>query len=176
MTEKLIYSGIVFVAALIAVFVLRRALEASARRFNMPLLAARPLRALIHYAVVFVGIALIMEEFDLPIATLLTVVGTVAGLIAIAFVALWSVLSNFLCTLMLILFEPFSVGDDLEIPGDSVAGRVVDLTFMYTTLRSPTGEYVQVPNNMFFQKIFTRKAGTASVGLSDQLRQDQPSE
>lgn len=176
MTGKIIYSGIVVVVALIAAFGLSRALVASSRRLNMPLLAARPLRVLIRSGVVLVAIALIMEEFDLPITTLLTVVGTILGLIAIAFVALWSILSNFLCTLMLILFEPFSVGDDLEIPGDAVAGKVVDLTFMYTTLRSPTGEYVQVPNNMFFQKIFTRKAGTSSVGLSDQLRQEQPSE
>lgn len=176
MTGKLIYSGIVVVVALIAVFGLSRALDASSRRLNMPLLAARPLHVLIRYGVVLVAIALIMEEFDLPITTLLTVVGTILGLIAIAFVALWSVLSNFLCTLMLILFEPFSVGDDLEIPGDSVAGKVVDLTFMYTTLRTETGGYVQVPNNMFFQKIFTRKAGTTSVGLSDQLRQEKPSE
>lgn len=176
MTGKIIYSVIVVVVALIAIFGLSRALEASSKRLNMPLLAARPLRVLTRYGVIFVAIALVMEEFDLPITTLLTVVGTILGLIAIAFVALWSILSNFLCTLMLILFEPFSVGDDLEIPGDSVSGKVVDLTFMYTTLRSSTGEYVQVPNNMFFQKIFTRKAGTAPVGLSDQLRQDQPSE
>lgn len=176
MVENIVFSVVVLIGALVVVLTLKRALDVSSRRLNMPILTARPLRAVMRYAVFLVAIALIMERFNLPINTLLTVIGTIMGLVAIGFVAVWSILSNFLCTFVLIMFKPFSVGDDLEIPSDSVAGKVVDLTLIYTTLRSPAGEYVQVPNNMFFQKIFKRKVGAKSVDLSHQLRQEKPSE
>ena len=140
------------------------------------MLAFRPLRLTIRYAVLVVAASLILERFGYEMDTFLAVLGTIFGLVAIGFVAVWSVLSNLLCTFVLILFKPFAVGDELEIPADAVAGRVVDLTLIFTTLRYPAGEYVQVPNNMFFQKIFKRRAGHKSIDLGDQLGQEKPVE
>jgi len=94
--------------------------------------------------------------------------------VAIGFVAVWSVLSNFLCTFVLIIFKPFSVGDDLEIPVDSIKGKVVDLTLVFTILRGENGELYHIPNNMFFQKVFRIRQGKKSVDLDVQLHQPKP--
>ena len=173
---NLIYSAVILAGAFALFFGLKRAFQFAAQRTNLPMLAFRPLRLTIRYAVLVVAGSLILKRFGYNVDTLLAVIGTVLGLVAIGFVAVWSVLSNFLCTFVLILFKPFSVGDELEIPGDAVAGKVVDLTLIFTTLRNPAGEYIQVPNNMFFQKIFKRRVGQKAIDLGDQLRQEQPVE
>ncbi len=177
LVKNIVFSVIILIGAVAVIFGLKRALEITARRLNMQILTCRPIRLLMRYGVLLVAVSLILKRFGFSdMDTVLKIVGTILGLVAIGFVAVWSILSNFLCTFVLILFKPFSVGDDLEIPSDSVAGKVVDLTMIFTTLRSPAGEYIQVPNNVFFQKIFKRRVGANAIDLSHQLRQEKPSE
>lgn len=175
--KQITYSAAILIIALVVMTGLQRALILMARQFNLPMLNTRPLRLVIRYSVLVLAISLILQEFHInDMGTVLKVIGTVMGLVAIGFVATWSVLSNFLCTFVLILFKPFAIGDEVEIPGDAVAGRVVDITLIFTTLRSSAGEYVQVPNNMFFQKIFKRRAGAGAIELGQQLREEKPAE
>ena len=58
--------------------------------------------------------------------------------------------------------------------GDGVKGKVTDLSLIYTTLWVNKNQTILVPNNLFFQRIIKRHAGTVTVGLDYQLRQDQP--
>jgi hypothetical protein len=97
------------------------------------------------------------------------VLGHGARLVAIGFVAVWSVLSNFLCTLVLVIMKPFSVGDEIELPAANVRGRVADMSMIFTTLESAPGETVMVPNSTFFQNIFKRRIGAATFELGHQL-------
>jgi small-conductance mechanosensitive channel len=174
--ENIILSAIILIGAFSAIFSLNRALGLMARHLNMPILSTRSVRNVIRYLTLIIATCFILEQFGFHMNTVLAVLGTILGLIAIGFVATWSILSNFLCTFVLILFNPFAIGDEVEIPSDSVAGKVVDITLLFTTLRTPAGEYIHVPNNMFFQKIFKRRLGTRAIGLSHQLRQEKPAD
>ncbi|MCJ7604169.1 MAG: mechanosensitive ion channel family protein [Desulfobulbaceae bacterium] len=100
------------------------------------------------------------------------------GMVAIGFIALWSILSNLSCALFLILFKMFQVGDEIEIvepigvPG--LKGRVQDFNIMFTSLVKDTSEVTegfvtQVPNNIFFQKTIHRKKGGKTVNLGQHL-------
>lgn len=81
------------------------------------------------------------------------------SLVAIGFVAMWSILSHMLASILIVVFRPFGVGDRVEIVGDDpVVGEVVDLNPVYTTLRTEDGGTLQVPNNLFFQKAVKRQA------------------
>lgn len=83
--------------------------------------------------------------------------GTVLSLIAIGFVAMWSILSHMLASVLIVVFRPFEVGDRVEIVGDDpVVGEVTDLNPVYTTLQADDGGIFQVPNNQFFQKVLKR--------------------
>ena len=93
-------------------------------------------------------------------------------MVAIGFVAVWSVLSNISCTLMILLFRPFSIGDRLEFPGEDIRGEAIDLNFLYTTLETTDGYRMQVPNNLFFQKVLKRRRGDSNQTLEDQLRKN----
>lgn len=79
------------------------------------------------------------------------------SLVAIGFVAMWSILSHMLASILIVIFRPFEVGDRVEIVGDDpVLGEVTDLNPVYTTLRTDDGGTLQVPNNLFFQKAVKR--------------------
>jgi small-conductance mechanosensitive channel len=80
---------------------------------------------------------------------------------AVGFVALWSVMSNVVCAVLILFVRPFRLGDFIEIlePADQkqgVSGRVVDLSLMFTTIEVDNTEtelvLCRVPNSVFFQK------------------------
>jgi small-conductance mechanosensitive channel len=84
-------------------------------------------------------------------------------MIAVGFIAVWSVLSNLLCSILLVIFRPFQLGDEIEITepvgGSSLRGKVMKFNVMYTTLLEDIdGDKVttNIPNNIFFQKAIRR--------------------
>lgn len=174
--SKLTQSAVIIIAALLIFFGLNGRIAKFAEWANLPRLAFTPVRAVLRYSVLAIALFLILNLWGFQLNTVIAVLGTILGLVAIGFVAVWSVLSNFLCTFVLIAFKPFSVGDELEIPTDNIKGKVVDLTLLFTTLHNADGQYVLIPNNMFFQKIFRRREGTTTLALDHQLKQDRPIE
>ena len=57
---------------------------------------------------------------------------------------------------------------------DSVKGEVVDINFMYTTLKGEEEVIIQVPNNTFFLKPIQRIPGKLDVNLYEQLSSERP--
>lgn len=172
---RVLQSALILLVAWLLFVGLRGRILAFARWANLPRLAFAPVRLTLRYGILALAFVLVLGRWGFQIDTLLAVLGTILGLVAIGFVAVWSVLSNFLCAFVLVLFKPFAVGDEVELSGgDGVKGRVIDLNLLFTTLDAGTGETVLVPNNTFFQRIFRRRAGTVTVGLDYQLRQDRP--
>ena len=113
---------------------------------------------------------LVLGRWGFQVDALVAVIGTILGLVAIGFVAMWSVLSNLLCAFVLVMFKPFSVGDELELAEDDrVKGKVSDLSLIFTTLDSGEREKIIVPNNVFFQRIFKRREGAVTSSLEHQL-------
>ncbi|MFZ5493790.1 MAG: mechanosensitive ion channel family protein [Verrucomicrobiota bacterium] len=167
---RLIETAVILVVAFALFFGLRGRILQFARWAGLPRLAFAPVRLLLRYTILVVALALILSLWGFQIGTILALIGSVLGLVAIGFVAVWSVLSNFLCTFVLVVFKPFSVGDELELPADNVRGRVSDLSLIFTTLEVSANETVLIPNNTFFQKVFKRRLGTHTTGLGEQLR------
>ncbi|MBL9215043.1 MAG: mechanosensitive ion channel [Opitutaceae bacterium] len=171
---KLAESALILAVALALFFGLRGRILLFAQWANLPRLAFAPVRIMLRYSILILASLLILGRWGFEIGTIIALLGTVLGLVAIGFVAVWSVLSNFLCTFVLIAFKPFAVGDEIELPTENVRGRVIDLSLIFTTLEVSAGETVLVPNNTFFQRIFKRRAGTVTVGLDYQIQQHAP--
>jgi small-conductance mechanosensitive channel len=103
---------------------------------------------------------------------LFTVLAGTAALIATGFIALWSTLSNILCTILILVTRPFRIGDEISFPPDALEGQVIDLSFFFTTLRTRDGRYISIPNTTFFQRIMVRReTTTATRDLGEQLAQ-----
>jgi small-conductance mechanosensitive channel len=172
---KLIQSAVIIGSALALFYGLRGRILMFAQWANLPRLALAPVRLTFRYAILVIAAVLVLGRWGFQVDTLIAVLGTILGLVAIGFVAVWSVLSNLLCAFVMVLFKPFAVGDEIELTGgDGVKGKVIDLSLIFTTLSVGKDATILVPNNLFFQRIIKRHAGTVTVGLDYQLRQDQP--
>ena len=73
-------------------------------------------------------------------------------MIAVGFIAVWSILSNILAGIMIYFTSPFKVKDCIEIAPDGICGQVLAINTIYTLLIDEEGAYISVPNSLFFQK------------------------
>lgn len=172
-------SELIFLATLVGVSVLAarllgRLVPALAARCQLPPLALRPLLVAGRGLVVLIAASSLASRY-LAI-DLFPVIGGLLGLVAVGFVAVWSVVSNTLCTLLILMVRPFRVGDHLELPPDPIRGTVVDMNLFFTQLQTDDGRSVQVPNNLFFQRILLRRAAAVLVNppAGDPLKSKLP--
>lgn len=165
---------LILIGALALNFVLCRALKVLGRRTRFSEQEMVPVYRVIRWVIFVAALVLILGAFGFNVGGLWGVFSTIFAMIAIGFVAVWSVLSNILCTLIIMIFRPFSVGDEIEFAGEPVKGRVKDLNFIYTTLDGGDGSVMQIPNNLFFQKVIRRRHAAAAVSPAEHLRTKRP--
>ncbi|MDZ7618456.1 MAG: mechanosensitive ion channel [Patescibacteria group bacterium] len=172
-TLQFVTATSVIVALVLIVYALSvRGLNAlvAQKRLSGPL--AYSLCRLLRWAAIVVGTMVLLEWFGV-LANAWAVLSTVLALVAIGFVAVWSVLSNILCSLILLIARPFRIGDTVELPGPGLGGTVVDFTLLFTVMREKSGDLIQVPNNLFFQMPIRRHLGEATRELNEQLQRDR---
>jgi len=83
----------------------------------------------------------IVAIMGIPMASVITVFASAGAAIALA---VQGSFSNFMGGIMLLIFKPISVGDFVEIDGDS--GSVTEVGIFYTVLRTPDNLVVTIPN------------------------------
>jgi len=149
--------------------VLRRALSALLERNATYRFAA--LRIL-GWAYVPVVALIVLQELGVDVGHLWTVLSAVMAMVAVGFVAAWSLLSNVSAALMILSSRHFAVGDEVEVleptGKEGLRGKVADVGLLCTTLEHPTaggtGRIVtKIPNNTFFQKALRVRYGGAEL-------------
>lgn len=99
------------------------------------------LASLARYAVLaFVGIA-VLQLFGIQTASLVAVLGATSLAIGLA---LQGTLKNLAAGVMLLLFRPFHIGNDIEVAGKS--GKVRALSLFMTELVTPDNTQILLPN------------------------------
>jgi small-conductance mechanosensitive channel len=136
-----------------------RALHGVAKQGRMHRAMEARLRSIVRVIAFFATVLLAIQQsgaFEHAWAVLSALVTTVA----IGFFAIWSVLSNLVCALLILVFKPFRVGDWIEIVEGNVphpCGVVTDMTLMFVTLEEKAEDgsivRVQIPNTLVFQKV-----------------------
>jgi small-conductance mechanosensitive channel len=159
----------VVIGAIVLRIVATRFLYLVAASTNLARETVTPFIRLARIAITVLALVLLLGVFGFNLGGLWAMFATVLGMIAIGFVAVWSLLSNTSATLLILILRPFQIGDDIELAGDPVKGRVIDLNFFYTTLLDEDSRHVQVPNNLFFQKTLKRRRNEAPISLAAQL-------
>ncbi|MCB1734772.1 MAG: mechanosensitive ion channel [Gammaproteobacteria bacterium] len=165
-------------AALLVGLILHRLVRAALLRASAAGVLDDQLRHVINLAVkVLLGIAVLLltlGAFGISIQAFWAALSAILVLVAVGFVAVWSVLSNVLCSVLLITLAPFRIGDEIEIqdPASPVTlrGRVSGINIMFTTLRwqapDEEGEVItRVPNSILFQKYIHRRPGQHTKSL-----------
>jgi small-conductance mechanosensitive channel len=105
--------------------------------------------------VLWVGTGLlILNVWGVSVAGLWTFLVSTATVIGVGFLAVWTMVSNMTASLFITIWHPFRLGETVVILPENLSGRVIDRNLMFTILREQEGATLQIPNNLFFQKIF----------------------
>jgi small-conductance mechanosensitive channel len=154
--------------------IIKRSLLLLAKRTQLTAQDIVPARKVLGWLVRIVTAVVVLGVFGFQLGGLWAMISTVLAMIAIGFVAVWSLLSHTSATLILVILRPFSIGDDIELPSENAKGRVIDLNFFFTTLLTHDGAEWRIPNNLFFQKVMKRETGKSTISLSNQLQSSEP--
>ena len=150
----------------------RRLIARLAARYELPPMVVMGARRVATFLIGMAALLMVLERFGVSAGVLWGAFTGFAAVAAVAFFAAWSVLSNIFCTVLIFSTRPFRLQDHIELlengekPG--LKGRVVDINLIYTTLREEAdGQVLQVPNNLFFQRVVRRfRGGPVGTGLS----------
>ncbi len=167
---------LVVVVALVLDRIMFTALLTLQRTDRLPRSTANLLRRWSRGLLSVVVVLALVAVAGFKIDSIWTLVTTLLAMVAIGFVAVWSMLSNILATLVILVWRPFNVGEWVEILPEALAGRVIDINFMYTILETEEGGRVAVPNNTFAQKFICRRRvkGEPQRSLAEQLEAEKP--
>ncbi len=146
-----------------------RGLTRLGERYPFPPQLLMPLRGGLRWLIMGSALIFVLERLGVSATVLWTALSGFVAVAAVAFFAMWSVLSNLLCAILIFTVGPFRLGDVVELvdttdkPG--IKGRVVAINLLYTTLVEPaelgTGSaMVQVPNSLFVQRSVRRGRGS----------------
>lgn len=162
----------IFAAAGVLYFALSRSLASLEKYQYLPERLTATMRRILFWVLLVASVLLVLQVLGVLKSVVAGVTGVLA-LVSIGFVAVWSVLSNTLCSLILMITRPFRIGDTIAFPPDDFRGKVVNFNLLFTTMETEDGLLLQVPNNTFFQRPIMRKKGTWNIGLSDQLYEEE---
>jgi small-conductance mechanosensitive channel len=101
----------------------------------------------------------ILQQAGVDTASLWTAITATTALVAVGFIAVWSMLSNLVASLLILGSRLFKPRDEVELVdgGNSVRGRVSAINLMFTVLEEQHAEgpptQLKIPTNPFFQKV-----------------------
>ncbi len=147
---KLITSIVIFIVALFASSWLANLTAKAMRRRNLDAELIVLSRRVVRITVLILGTIQALAQVDF------NVTGFVAGLGIIGFTvgfAMQDVTKNFVAGILLLLQQPFGIGDRIEVTGYS--GTVKDITLRTTEMRTWDGRDVLIPNGDVYVKPIT---------------------
>ena len=165
------------VIAWIVFYLFSRGLSRLAAKGLIPSDLRRILHSLGKWLTFIILLLVILGLFGISVASFWAALSGVLVMVALGFVAVWSVLSNLLCSVLLIIFAPFRIDDEIEIQDPAapvkVRGRVLDINLMFTTLQvtdeTEAESLLRVPNNVFFQKYVRTWQGRHSQSIQSYM-------
>ena len=103
--------------------------------------------------IVAVGFLLALSALEVNLAPLLAVIGAAGFVVAFA---LQGTLSNFASGLLIMVFKPFDVGDEVEV-GGGIKGKVTHVTIFSTYIRTDDGLVKIVPNDNIWKSVIVNQ-------------------
>ena len=159
------------IGALVLSYLLKRPLQDSLRqlasRLRLPYGTVLTTSRLLIGTLWIVVALLLLEIWGVSVGGLWTLLVSAATIVGVGFLATWTMVSNITASFFIALWRPFQLGDEIEILPENFKGRVIDINLMFVVVRENGGATIQIPNNLFFQKMF-RVIGGGSKTLFEE--------
>jgi len=102
----------------------------------------------------FIGLIIALSMLGVQIGPFLAAIGAAGFIIGFA---LQGTLSNFAAGIMILIYQPYDIGQVVTVAGTT--GKVDDMSLVSTTLRLPDNQTVVVPNNSIWGDVITNITG-----------------
>ena len=152
---QLIESAIVIFGYIVSRSIVKRVVDAAAKKYEYPLLRIKVTLKIFNiiFFLLFASFILFIwgvdqNELAYFVTSLLTVVG-------VAFLAQWSILSNITASLVIFFNHPVRIGDSIVIVEKdfNIEGRVIDIGIFFLIIENEEGNRITFPTNFFLQKL-----------------------
>ena len=124
---------------------------------NTPLLLRQFLVVSVKRSGILVGLLLALAVLQVNLGPILALLGGASFILAFA---LQTNISNFASGFLLILYEPFRIGDEVQLL--DIWGEVEAVTLATTRIRGFNGEAFTIPNERVWQNVIQNNTGTRS--------------
>lgn len=143
---------IVLILFIASRWLMQKSLKRLARKFNYDLNRAAATKRLLMISLYTFATIVLIIVWGGDLNNLWISLGSILGVIAIGFFAIWSILSNIVAGIIIYTINPFKIKDTLILVEKEVSGKVIDIGLIYTKLEDDEGIFT-VPNNIFFQQV-----------------------
>ena len=138
---KLVSAIVIFLVSLylakLAAKAVRKTLEYRKTDPELILLLSR----VAHWTIIIMGIMAALQQVNFNVSSFIAGLGIVGFTLSFAF---QDIAKNFISGVLLLIQQPFDIGDDVEVGG--IGGTVEDIELRSTDLRTWDGKLVIIPN------------------------------
>jgi small-conductance mechanosensitive channel len=150
--QRIVYSAITMLAIYLLLQLLKRYARQTQRKFHIRKSRYFAIRRLLTVFSLLLSLVVLILIWNVDLKHVWVSATGVLALIAVAFVAVWSLVGNILAGVIIYFTSPFKIEDTIEVMPDGIRGSVLAINTFYTVLLTEQQNYINVPNSLFFQK------------------------
>lgn len=150
-------SVVIFILFLASRWVIKKSVNRLGAKFSYDLNRTAATKRILIFSLHVFAFLLLVIVWGGDIKNIWVSIGSILGVIAIGFFAIWSILSNIVAGIIIYTINPFKITDTLVLVEKDVTGKVIDIGLIYTKLQDKDG-IITVPNNVFFQQVVKVKS------------------
>jgi len=106
----------------------------------------------VRWLIIVVLVIVVAGIFGVGLQSIWVSIAAFLAMMVVGFFAVWSVLSNVLAALILLIWQPCRIGDKVTILPENLSGKIIDLNLLFVIMESEEGDKIIVPNNMALQR------------------------
>lgn len=163
--DSIIFSVIVISAAIAAYFIIRFFINKSADSLNLDRRQLRGMNSMIKMVLTVITVIIVIFHFS-------SLSGVAAGGISIAAGTIIgfssrNTISNAIAGILLLAARPFKLGDRIRTTEDeSLIGDVVEISLLYTKIKTIRNELVAIPNQILLQRQIVNYSGLDVLSIT----------
>jgi len=154
--DRAIFVGVPVIVAIVTAIIAERMSSSVLSKFaatrQLPQSALHLMKTFVRWIIIIIVVLGVASIIGISLESLWVAVSAIIAMSLVGFFASWSLLSNTLAALVIMIWRPFEVGDRIEILPDKIVGEVTDINLMFSRVTTEDGEVVNVPNNTFLSR------------------------
>lgn len=109
-------------------------------------------KVVVRWLTVIVLVIVVAGIFGVSVGSLWVSISAILAMMLVGFFAGWSILANLLASILVMVWQPFEIGDRITVLPEDISGEIVDMNLFYGRIRTDDGDIVNVPNITFVTK------------------------